>query len=144
MRYELNGRLRRDIEWHFKNYGADIALRRAREADIIESGLTANISHIGSSNRISDPTADKAAKLIDAELDKIFNTASVGDWAAVIRNTFTAFRWEPEFGLMVSLYIEGKNYKQLFGDGFPERVFWRWRDKWLTSALKWAKSYDLL
>lgn len=140
----MDKNLRREIEWHFKNYGADIALRRQREADIIESGLTAKLGNVGGGSGVSNPTADKAQKLIDLELDKIFKSSSQGDWAAVIRNTFTTFRWEPEFHLMVALYIEGKEYKQLFGDGFPEAVFWRWRDKWLKHAKKWAELYEII
>ena len=43
----LTKRLRGQIEWHFKNYNADIALYNEKVRDILESGLTPNYGGVG-------------------------------------------------------------------------------------------------
>lgn len=133
----LNTRLRKLIEWHFYNYKADMELYNNRAQDIIDSGLTARLDAVGGrSGKPSRTTEDKAIKL--AALDNQKN------WATVVRNTFNAFRFEPEYDVMVAIYIQGRHHKELFTEGLWETTFYRWRDKWLEYAYKWAKEFSLL
>ena len=43
----LTKRIRKQIEWQFKNYQADAALYEDRVRDIVDAGLTANYSGVG-------------------------------------------------------------------------------------------------
>jgi hypothetical protein len=136
----LTTKLRRQLEWHFYNYKADLALSGERERDIIESGLCVAFSHVGSRSRLGSPTEGKAMRI-----------AALGhgqDWAAVVLNTFNAFRFEPEYDIMTALYEGGipkqTIIKKYFADGLWERTFYRWRDKWLEYAYNWAKEFKLL
>lgn len=132
----LTKRIRKQIEWHFKNYKADIALYNDRVDEIVNSGLTANYSGVGGGGDISNPTETKGLKLLDLDMQQT--------WAAVVRNTFIAFRFEPEYKIMVELYIKERPLKDLLCDGLWETTFYRWRDKWLGFAYKWAKKFGLL
>lgn len=132
----LTKRLRKQIEWHFYNYAADAALYEERERDILSEGLTANFNRVGSCPNRGSATESKAVRL------EALGTQRT--WATVVRNTFNAFRFEPEYSIMSALYIQGKPYKELFSDGLWETTFWRWREKWLEYAYKWAREYELL
>ncbi len=133
----LTKRLRGQIEWHFKNYNADIALYNEKVRDILESGLTPNYGGVGGGgNSISSPTEVKAIKLYELDAER--------SWATVVRNTFIAFQFEPEHKVMVELYIKGRKLKELLCDGLWETTFYRWRDHWLEYAYKWAKKFGLL
>ena len=134
----LTTRIRKQIEWHFHNHNADIALYNERARDIIDTGLTARLDRIGGDNGIPGrPTESKAIKIEAFTHEK--------NWAAVIRNTFNAFRFEPEYELMVNLYIDRKKPKELLMDsGMWERTYLRWRDNWLEYAYNWAKEFRLL
>lgn len=133
----LTKRLRSQIEWHFYNYPADMALYNERVRDIAEAGLSMNYERIGSGgNTPGSPTERKAVLLEELDQEKT--------WATVVRNTFNAFRFEPEFKVMEKLYIYRVPYKELFSNGLWETTFFRWRDKWLEYALKWAKKFKLL
>lgn len=133
----LTKRLRSQIEWHFYNYPADMALYNERVREIAESGLSMNYERIGSGgNTPGSPTERKAVLLEELDREKT--------WATVVRNTFNAFRFEPEFKVMEKLYIYRVPYKELFSNGLWETTFFRWRDKWLEYALKWAKKFKLL
>lgn len=133
----LTKRLRSQIERHFYNYPADIALYNERVREIAESGLTVNYDRIGSGgNTPESPTERKAIMLEALEQER--------NWATVVRNTFIAFRFEPEYKVMCELYIKGRKLKELLGDGLWETTFYRWRDHWLEYAYKWAKKFGLL
>lgn len=134
----LTKRLRKQIEWHFYNYKADLALYNDRVRDILESGLTANFDRVGSfgGGTPSSPTERKALQL--EALDREYG------WATVVRNTFNAFRFEPEYEIMVALYIEHRSRREIFSGGLWETSFYRWRDNWLEHAYKWAKELKLL
>lgn len=133
----LTKRLRNQIEWHFYNYPADMALYNERVREIAESGLSMNYERIGSGgNTPGSPTERKAILLEELDREKT--------WATVVRNTFNAFRFEPEFKVMEKLYIYRVPYKELFSGDVWERTYWRWRDKWLEYAYKWAKKFRLL
>lgn len=133
----LTKRLRSQIEWHFYNYPADIALYNERVREIAESGLTVNYDRIGSGgNTPGSPTERKAIMLEALEQER--------NWATVVRNTFVAFQFEPEHKVMVELYIKGRPLKELLCDGLWETTFYRWRDRWLEYALKWARKFNLL
>lgn len=132
----LTKRIRKQIEWHFKNYNADAALYEERAREIIDSGLTANYSGVGGCGGVSSPTEAKGLRLLELDNEQ--------SWAAVVRNTFIAFRFEPEHKVMVELYIKGQSLKELLCDGLWETTFYRWRDNWLEYAYKWAKKFDLL
>ena len=117
----LTKRLREQIEWHFKNYNADIALYNEKVRDILESGLTPNYGGVrGGGNSISSPTEAKAIKLYELDAER--------SWATVVRNTFIAFRFEPEYKVMCELYIKGRKLKELLCDGLWETTFYRWRN----------------
>ncbi len=132
----LTKRLRNQIEWHFKNYNADAALYEDRVREIVDSGLTANYSGIRGGGGVSSPTEIKGLRLLEIDNEQ--------SWAAVVRNTFIAFRFEPEHKVMVELYIKGRPLKELLCDGLWESTFYRWRDNWLEYAYKWAKKFGLL
>lgn len=132
----LTKRIRRQIEWHFKNYNADAALYEERVNDIIGSGMIANYSGVGSCCGISSPTEKKVLRLSEIDSERT--------WAAVVRNTFIAFRFELEYEVMVELYINHKPVKDLLDGGLCESTFYRWRDNWLGFAHKWAKKFNLL
>lgn len=133
----LTTRLRSQIERHFYNYPADIALYNERVREIAESGLTVNYDRIGSGgNTPGSPTERKAIMLEALEQER--------SWATVVRNTFIAFQFEPEHKVMVELYIKGRKLKELLCDELWETTFYRWRDHWLEYAYKWAKKFGLL
>ena len=133
----LTKRVREQIEWHFFNYPADLATYKERRREIVESGMGVNFERVGSSGGLpGNPTERKAILLEELEQEK--------SWAAVVRNTFNAFRFEPEYEVMEKLYIKGVSYKEIFCEGVGERTYWRWRDKWLGYAYQWAKKFKLL
>lgn len=132
----LTKRIRKQIEWHFKNYKADFTLYNDRVDEIINSGLTANYSGVGGGGGVSSPTEAKGLKLYELDTERT--------WAAVVRNTFIAFRFEPEYKVMVELYINARPLKDLLCDGLWETTFYRWRDNWLGFAYKWARKFGLL
>ncbi len=131
----LTKRIRRQIEWHFKNYNADAALYEERIEDITSSGMIANYSGIGGCGGISSPTEKAAFKLLELDNERT--------WATVVRNTFIAFRFEIEYDVMVDLYINHKPIKDILNSGLCESTFYRWRDNWLEYAYKWAKKFNL-
>lgn len=136
----LNTRIRKLIEWHFYNYEADKSLIKEKEEDITYANLTVNMTpSMGHSNKTSDPTAWKAEKLF--ELGR--------DWSAVVRNTFTAFKFEPEYDIMVDLYVKKMRYAEIIKSdknkyGLNERTFFYWRERWLEVALMWANEFKLM
>ncbi len=132
----LTKRIRRQIEWHFKNYNADAALYEERIEDITSSGMIANYSGVGGCGGISSPTEKAAFKLLELDNERT--------WATVVRNTFIAFRFEPEYKIMVELYINHKPLRDILCDGLWATTFYRWRDNWLEFAYKWAKKFNLL
>ncbi len=132
----LTKRLRKQIEWHFYNFKADISLYDGKVSDILESGLAANLESTGRSNIPGAPTECKALMLIALYEQKT--------WATVVRNTFNTFRFEPEYDIMIELYIKGRKRKELFKEGLWETTFFRWREKWLEMAYKWALEFKLL
>lgn len=132
----LTKRIRKQIEWHFYNYAADKELYEERVAEIAESGVVANYSAIGGHSPPGNPTERKG--LLINEL------SAECSWATVVRNTFIAFRFEPEFKVMVELYINGRPRDELLCGGLWESTFYRWRDNWLEFAYKWAKKFNLL
>lgn len=133
----LTKRLREEIEWHFYNYPADMAIYQERRREILESGMGVNYERVGSGGGVQgNPTEKKAILLESLEQEKT--------WATVVRNTFNKFRFEQEYETMKELYIERRDYREVIANGLSERTYWRWRDKWLEYALKWAKKYRLL
>lgn len=138
----LTKRMRAQIEWHFDNYAADLALYEHRARDILDSGLTGNLSYTGRGSLPGNPTEHKAIRL--AALD------GHRSWATVVRNTFNAFRFEPEYEVMYKLYIEHKRVKELIKtksnpDGIvSESTFYFWKNKWMDMAEKWARSFNLI
>ncbi len=133
----LTKRLRKQIEWHFYNYAADKALYDERASEIIESGLTANYSAIGGASEPSNPTERKGMKLYELDNEQ--------GWSEIVRNTFTAFRFKPEYDMMRALYIDRKKPDEIYGIGITsEPTFWRARDRWLECARDWAHIYGLL
>ena len=136
----LDRRRRALIEWHFYNYEVDTSLAKEKEKDITYANLTANMTpSIGRGNKTSDPTAWKAEKLF--ELGK--------DWGAVVRNTFTAFKFEPEYEIMVLLYVRKMRYNEIIKSdknkyGLNESTFWFWRNRWLETACMWAEEFKLV
>ncbi len=133
----LTNRIRKEIEWHFYNYQADLSLYNAKVEDIVYGGLTARYDRVGGGGgEPSSPTESKAFKLEYLDREK--------NWATVVRNTFTVFRFEPEYDIMVELYIKRRSRKELLSDGLWETTFFRWREKWLMCAYKWAREFRLL
>lgn len=133
----LNTRLRKQIEWHFYNHKADMALYNDMVQDIVNGGLTAKLDAVG--GRCGEPsrsTEKKALKIAALDCQK--------NWATVVRYTFNAFRFEPEYDIMVALYIKGDSCRKIIGDGLWERTFYRWRDNWLEYAYNWAREFKLL
>ncbi len=137
----MNRNIRRQIEWHFYNYAADEKLYQEKVKDIVETGLTASYDKIGRSTKIADPTPNKAIQLSKFSPDR--------NWAAVVRNTFNTYRFEPEYAVMVDLYINKKRYRDIIKNknnkfGLAESTFFYWRERWLNTALMWAKEFELL
>lgn len=132
----LTRRLRNQIEWHFYNYNADAAMYSERETDVIDSALTANYTGVGGGAGVGNPTERKALKLLDYGGEQ--------NWATVVRNTFTVFRFKDSYSIMRALYIERRSLKDILCDGIWETTFYRWRDEWLECALKWAQYFHLL
>lgn len=132
----LTKKLRKQIEWHFYNYKADAAIYDNHVCEILDSGLIANYDGIGGGSDVNNPTECKGLKLYELNNEQT--------WAAVVRNTFIAFRFEPEHKVMVELYIKERPLKELLRDELWESTFYRWRDNWLEYAYKWAKRFGLL
>ena len=132
----LTKRLRKQIQRHFKNSRADAELYEELVREIVDSGLTANYSGIRGGGGVGSPTEAKGLRLLEIDNEKT--------WAAVVRNTFIAFQFEPEYKVMVELYINKRPLKKLLCDGLWENTFYRWRDNWLEYAYKWAKKFGLL
>jgi hypothetical protein len=138
----LTTRIRKQLEWHFYNREADLAIRDDEIKSVAESGLTVDYSRVGSGGkRGGSPTESKAIKIAALKAG--------GDWATVVDNTFNAYKFLPEFDAMVALYVENKSFKEIIKNGKNERglnssTFWYWRDKWLETALSWAREYKLL
>lgn len=132
----LTKRIRKQIEWHFKNYNADIALYNDRVDEIVNSGLTANYSGVGGGGGVSSPTEAKGLKLYELDTERT--------WAAVVRNTFITFWNKPEGKIMNALYIQGKPKSEILCNGLWETQFYRWRETWLYCAYEWAKKFGLL
>lgn len=134
---ELNTRLRKKIEWHFKNYSANQKLYREQIEEIAESGTTTAYNQVaGGRGGISNPTEDKALLLCGRGDQSL--------WAKVVEHTYTAFKWEAEYKIMIKIYAYGKKQKDLELEGLDKRTFLRWRDKWIGCAYKWAKEYGLI
>ncbi len=134
----LTKRTRKLIEWHFYNYAADKEAYSERITEIAERGITANYSAIGGhSGTPGNPTEQKGLLLNDLKLTQT--------WDAVVRNTFTAFRFEPEYDIMKAMYIDGKKPSEIYNGGITtEPTFWRARNRWLYVAYGWAQVYGLL
>ncbi len=132
----LTKKLRKQIEGHFYNYKENLNIYNGKVRDILESGLTADLESIGRSHSPGNPTEIKALKLAALDGDRT--------WEAVVHNTFNAFRFEPEYAIMVELYIKGRKRKELFCNGLWENTFYRWREKWLEHAYMWAKEFKLI
>jgi hypothetical protein len=50
---------------------------------------------------------------------------------------------------MVDLYINKKRYREIIKNrnnkyGLAESTFFYWRERWLNTALMWAKEFELL
>lgn len=133
----LDGRLRKRIEFHFFNYNADKLIESDTVRDIAESGLTADFNRIGSRAGRTPNLTEKKGLLLYEQSKRYL-------WPKVVENTFTAFRFEPEYEIMHKRYVERVAYKELFAKGLPERTYWYWRDRWLDYAYMWAKEYKLL
>jgi len=142
----LTRRIRKQIEWHFYNHKADLALFNERRQDIMGSCTTVNYSGVGGKGGISISPTEKNAIRLEA-LDKMFENRK--DWFCVVRNTFLHFRHEPEHEIMIYMYTNNISRKQAVkelcwnGDMW-ETVFDRMRDKWLTVAYKWAVEFGLM
>ena len=133
----LTKKMRKQIEGHFFNYKEYLSLYNEKVLDIIESGLTARYDRVGSRGSVpGNPTESKALRLEELDREKC--------WATVVLNTFNAFRFKPEYDIMVDLYIKRRNRKEIFCDGLLESTFYRWRDRWLTCAYQWAKELKLI
>jgi hypothetical protein len=136
----LSRKLRSALEWHFYNYIADKRLSDEKVSEIAERGMIANLSRVGGSSHIGNPTEAKAIKLEMIESDRT--------WAAVVENTFLTFKFKPEHDIMVALYIDNKPRAEIIDEYFMsgkwQTSFWRWREMWLECAYDWAKEFGLL
>lgn len=133
----LNRKTRKLIESHFYNYNKYKSLYKEKETDIINSGLTARYDSFGCSGGMpGNPIESKVFRLLALDKERC--------WATVVLSTFTAFRFEPEYNIMVALYIERRNRKEIFANGLWETTYYRWREKWLNYAYKCACSLNLL
>lgn len=136
----LTKRLREQIEWHFYNYQADMAIYKERRREILESGMGVNYERVGSGGGLpGSPTERKAILLEELDQEKT--------WATVVRNTFTKFEFEEEYKIMKQLYINRRDYKEIIADkenGLSESTYWRRRDNWLLYALRRARKFHLL
>lgn len=137
----LNTRLRKQIEWHFYNHKADLALYEDKARDIIESGLTVNFGRVGSGSSGGSQTESKVIRLeaLDEQMSR------KRDWSTVVRNVWIAFPpWSYEHKVMIKLYVEKKSWEEIFAEGTAKSTFLYWRDKWLLEALMWAQAFELL
>ena len=132
----LTKRIRKQIEWHFYNYAADKEVYDARVEEIVNAGMTANYTSDGVRSSPGNPTERKGLLLYELDTEKT--------WATVVRNTVIAFRFAPEYNVMVEYYIKGRDLKEILCGGLWERTFYRWRENWLECAYKWAKKFKLL
>lgn len=133
----MTKRMRKQIEWHFYNYTADRELYAERVAEIAESGIVANYATVGGQGAPANPTERKGLLINDLSTERT--------WATVVRNTFTAFRFDPEYDLMQAMYVDGKKPKEIYESGITsEPTFWRARERWLKEAYDWAQLYGLL
>jgi|GEM_PF-2111502 len=144
---ELTRRFRKQLEWHFYNYKAELALYSERLAklndrrnDIMDSMASVNYAAVGGrGGSCSDTTASRAMRL--ESLDRMFDNRK--DWFCVVRNTFNHFMFEHEATIMLDLYVNGKKRSDVLKT-INESTFWYWRDRWLGVALMWAKKFDLI
>jgi len=142
----LTRKLRKQIEWHFYNHRAELALLNERREEIAAHIQSVDYSSIGGGSKYNgaDSTAKRADQLLS--LDALLENKR--NWFCVVRNTFLHFRLELEFDVMCKLYIENKidtsHRKIIRLLEIESSTFYFWRDKWLERALRWAKELDLL
>lgn len=110
----LNKQLRNQIEGHFRNYKFS--------SKLFDDALS------------ESPTGSKSIDIFDHEKS----------WVTVVLNTYIAFRFEPVYDVMLGLYVNDAQHKDLYNDDTQKRAFYRKRDKWLEYAYKWAKELELI
>ena len=139
----LTKRMRRLLEFHFYNHKADRALFDERRADIMESGLCANLNRSGSGGAGGSPTESKAIR-IEALYEAIFDKK---DWEAVVTLTEICFDGMKEGEIMRSFYAKKIPLEisiQIFKKkGISRSTFLRMRDSWLDRAIYFANKFDL-
>jgi len=132
----LTRSLREQIEWYFRNNRADQSLFESDVQDIIYSGITAPMSYIKGSSGTS-PTESKAMRLMEM-------TDNRKDWSAVVRNTYVNYYGRIEHDIMISLYSNGLSRSDIIEHfRICKKRFYRYRDRWLKEALKWAMEFEL-
>lgn len=73
-----------------------------------------------------------------------YNSESGTKWDEVVSKTYTTYQFQPQWKIMYLLYQQKMNVEDIIDQIIPQRTYFRWRDKWLKTALSWAKEYELL
>jgi len=131
----LDRRIRKKIEWAFRNYdtlkeqGADYIVTLA------EQGITPMYGAVGSRASPGNPTESKGIKA--AEHNDML-------WCKVVENTMTAFRWDMEYELIKMFYFEKKSRTRVCERlGVSERTFTYWTENIMNYAYQWVQEYKL-
>lgn len=133
----LDRKIRKRIEWAFKNYatlqkeGAEYLIALA------ESGLTPVYGAVGGHCAPSNPTESKGIKATE------YNPVL---WCKVVENTLTAFRWDMEYDIIQTKFFDkGKcNDKTVYTRLYiPERTYYYCLEKIYLMAYQWMKEYNL-
>ena len=143
----ITKKLKKQIEWHFYNHRADLALYKERRDDILEAGLTACLCSVGGrSSTPSNPTESKAFKLLE-----------IGDptlWGVVINNVVIAFEFEVQGEIIQDKFdpqglgTKKLKYHQLvskYGGYNANRSVYDYRyNKIMELAAEWAAKFGLI
>jgi len=136
----LTTKLRRQIEWNFRNYDANRKLGAEEVAYIAERGLCAPYDSIFSGNRGGQSRPTEKAALELSERLKCYH------WAKVVENTITAFRFRAEYDIIIGRYFENMKYYPLIDETCSgnESVYTYRINNILNTALMWAREFELV
>jgi hypothetical protein len=136
----LNNKIKRQIEWHFKNYKADKAMGENYVRDVAESGMVRGYDRVSVDGGMF-------CNAIESKIILMEERSIPYRWAKVVENTLNAYRFDLGFDMFYERYMSSeKPGDRLLMAKYcvPERTYYRWIRKVLETAFEWAKEFNLL
>ena len=133
----LDRKIRKKIEWAFRNYEALRTQAAEYLVELAESGLTAKYDGVGGVSSGGNPTEVKGIKA--AEYNAVL-------WCKVVENTITTFRWQTEYDIIKGKFFDKtlRNDKAVYTELYiPERTYYFCLEKIFLVAYEWVKEYNL-